>query len=104
MERLLRHTPYSGIATHDDTLIRGTKAVVGLSFRCRTASGVGRSGSWPTRATTSWGACPTAPTGHLRERKENVAFVLKALLFTSYWSVGITSSSSTSTRWGAVSA
>ena len=97
MERLLRHTEYSGIATHDDRLIDATKAFaerhdIGpdafefqmlYGLRRETQCQMARDGHNMmvyVPYVTEW---LTYFTRRLREKKENVWFVLKNLLFKS---------------------
>ncbi|WP_022836191.1 proline dehydrogenase family protein [Salisaeta longa] len=93
MERLLRHTPYSGIATHDDRLIDATKAFAdgeGMGpdrFEFQMLYGL-RHETQVQLAQDGYNMMVYVPYGtewfpyfsrRLRERKENVWFVLKNL-------------------------
>jgi proline dehydrogenase len=96
-ERLLQHTPYSGIATHDDTLIEATKAVADRhdidrdQFEFQMLYGLRRQ-TQRQLAQEGYNVMVYVPYGtdwgpyfarRLRERKENLTFVLKTLLFKS---------------------
>jgi len=97
MERLLRHTDYSGIATHDDRLIDATKAFadrhdVGADeFEFQMLYGLRRKTQRRT-VRDGYNMMVYVPYGtewlpyftrRLREKKENVWFVLKNLFFKS---------------------
>ena len=93
MQRLLQHTSYSGIATHDDSLIRATKqfaAGESLSrdrFEFQMLYGL-RPETQREMAADGYNMMVYVPYGtewfpyfyrRLRERKENVFFILKNL-------------------------
>jgi len=97
MERLLRHTEYSGIATHDDRLIDATKAFADRhdvgpdEFEFQMLYGLRRE-TQRRMARDGYNVMVYVPYGtewlpyftrRLREKKENVWFVLKTLLFKS---------------------
>jgi proline dehydrogenase len=92
MERLLRHTDYSGIATHDDRIIDATKAFadrhdIGAdAFEFQMLYGLRR--ETQREMARDYNMMVYVPYGtewfpyfsrRLREKKENVWFVLKAL-------------------------
>jgi proline dehydrogenase len=92
MERLLRHTDYSGIATHDDQIIDATKAFAGRhdigadAFEFQMLYGLRR--ETQREMARDYNMMVYVPYGtewfpyfsrRLREKKENVWFVLKAL-------------------------
>jgi len=94
MERLLRHTEYSGIATHDDRLIDATKAFadrhdIGADmFEFQMLYGLRRQ-TQRQMAQAGYNMMVYVPYGtewfpyfarRLREKKENVWFVLRSLL------------------------
>jgi len=94
MERLLQHTDYSGIATHDDQLIEATKAFadrhdVGTDdFEFQMLYGLRRT-TQREMAEEGYNTMVYVPYGtewfpyfsrRLREKKENVWFVLRSLL------------------------
>ncbi len=93
MERLLHHTPYSGIATHDDTLIDATKDVAARqdvdpdAFEFQMLYGLRRE-TQRELVRQGYNVMVYVPYGtewfpyfsrRLREKKENVWFVLKTL-------------------------
>ncbi|MEF8816859.1 MAG: proline dehydrogenase family protein [Salinibacter sp.] len=93
MERLLQHTDYSGIATHDDRLIEATKAFVDRrdvdrdDFEFQMLYGLRRS-TQREMAADGYNMLVYVPYGtewfpyfsrRLREKKENVWFVLRSL-------------------------
>lgn len=93
MERLLQHTPYSGIATHDDTLIDATKDVAARqdvdpdAFEFQMLYGLRRE-TQRELVRQGYNVMVYVPYGtewfpyfsrRLREKKENVWFVLKTL-------------------------
>jgi proline dehydrogenase len=95
MERLLRHTDYSGIATHDDRLIDATKAFADRhdigrdEFEFQMLYGLRRT-TQREMADEGYNMMVYVPYGtewfpyfsrRLREKKENVWFVLKNVLF-----------------------
>ena len=97
MERLLRHTEYSGIATHDDRLLDATKAFAARhdigpdQFEFQMLYGLRRK-TQRQMARDGYNMMVYVPYGtewlpyftrRLREKKENVWFVLKNLLFKS---------------------
>ena len=97
MQRLLEHTDYSGIATHDDRLIRATKDYAATNdispdrFEFQMLYGL-RPETQKQMAANGYNMMVYVPYGtewfpyfyrRLRERKENVFFVLKNLLFKS---------------------
>jgi proline dehydrogenase len=97
MERLLRHTEYSGIATHDDRLIDATKTFADRhdigpdQFEFQMLYGLRRE-TQREMAQEGYNMMVYVPYGtewlpyftrRLREKKENVWFVLKNLLFKS---------------------
>jgi proline dehydrogenase len=97
MERLLQHTDYSGIATHDDTLIDATKAFAKDhdlgpdDFEFQMLYGLRRE-TQRQMAEAGYNVMVYVPYGtewvpyfsrRLREKKENVWFVLKNVLFKS---------------------
>jgi proline dehydrogenase len=97
IERLLRHTPYSGIATHDDRLIEATKAVANRhdigrdQFEFQMLYGLRRQ-TQRQLVEEGYNVMVYVPYGtdwlpyfsrRLRERKENVRFLLRTLLFQS---------------------
>ena len=97
MERLLRHAPYPGIATHDDRLIEATKAVAnhhGIGrdqFEFQMLYGLRRQ-TQRQLAEEGYNVMVYVPYGtdwlpyfsrRLRERKENARFMLRTLLFQS---------------------
>jgi proline dehydrogenase len=97
MERLLRHAPYPGIATHDDRLIEATKAVAdrhGIGrdqFEFQMLYGLRRQ-TQRQLAEEGYNVMVYVPYGtdwlpyfsrRLRERKENARFLLRTLLFQS---------------------
>jgi len=94
MERLLQHTDYSGIATHDDQLIDATKQFADRKqlgaddFEFQMLYGLRRE-TQREMARTGYNVLVYVPYGtewfpyfsrRLREKKENVWFVLKNLL------------------------
>ena len=94
MERLLQHTHYSGIATHDDQLINATKEFADRNgvgddeFEFQMLYGLRRQ-TQRSMAEEGYNAMVYVPYGkewfsyfsrRLSERKENVWFVLKNLL------------------------
>jgi proline dehydrogenase len=94
MERLLRHAPYPGIATHDDRLIEATKAVAdrhGIGrdqFEFQMLYGLRRQ-TQRQLAEEGYNVMVYVPYGtdwlpyfsrRLREKKENVWFVFKNLM------------------------
>ena len=94
-ERLLQHTNYSGIATHDDQLIEATKAFadrhdIGTDeFEFQMLYGLRRT-TQREMAQDGYNMLVYVPYGtewfpyfsrRLREKKENVWFVLKNILF-----------------------
>jgi len=94
MERLLRHTDYSGIATHDDRLIDATKAFADRhdvgpdTFEFQMLYGLRRQ-TQRQMAQAGYNMMVYVPYGtewfpyfarRLREKKENVWFVLRSLL------------------------
>ena len=94
MERLLRHTEYSGIATHDDRLIDATKAFADRhdvgpdTFEFQMLYGLRRK-TQRQMAQAGYNMMVYVPYGtewfpyfarRLREKKENVWFVLRSLL------------------------
>ena len=94
MERLLRHTEYSGIATHDDHLIDATKAFADRhdigpdAFEFQMLYGLRRK-TQRQMAQAGYNMMVYVPYGtewfpyftrRLREKKENVWFVLRSLL------------------------
>jgi proline dehydrogenase len=96
-ERLLRHTEYSGIATHDDRLIDATMAFADRhdigpdQFEFQMLYGLRRE-TQREMAREGYNMMVYVPYGtewlpyftrRLREKKENVWFVLKNLLFKS---------------------
>jgi proline dehydrogenase len=93
MERLLRHTDYSGIATHDDQLIEATKTFadrhdIGTDeFEFQMLYGLRRS-TQREMAQAGYNMMVYVPYGtewfpyfsrRLREKKENIWFVLRGL-------------------------
>jgi len=93
MERLLQHTDYSGIATHDDQLIDATKDFADRNdvdpddFEFQMLYGLRRQ-TQREMAADGYNMMVYVPYGtewlpyfsrRLREKKENVLFVLKAL-------------------------
>jgi len=95
MERLLRHTDYSGIATHDDRLIDATKAFADRhdigrdEFEFQMLYGLRRT-TQREMTEEGYNMMVYVPYGtewfpyfsrRLREKKENVWFVLKNVLF-----------------------
>jgi proline dehydrogenase len=97
MERLLRHTHYSGIATHDDQLIDATKTFANrhdidpADFEFQMLYGLRRE-TQREMAAEGYNMMVYVPYGtewfpyfsrRLREKKENVWFVLKNVLFKS---------------------
>jgi proline dehydrogenase len=97
MERLLQHTDYSGIATHDDQLINATKAFADQhdvdpdDFEFQMLYGLRRE-TQRQMAAAGYNMMVYVPYGtewfpyfsrRLREKKENVWFVLKNVLFKS---------------------
>jgi proline dehydrogenase len=97
MERLLQHTHYSGIATHDDTLISATKdfarthSIDRDDFEFQMLYGL-RPQTQQEMAAEGYNMMVYVPYGtewfpyfsrRLREKKENVFFVLKNVLFKS---------------------
>ena len=95
MERLLQHTDYSGIATHDDRLSGATKAfadrhdIDGDDFEFQMLYGLRRR-TQREMAQDGYNMMVYVPYGtewfpyfsrRLREKKENVWFVLKNILF-----------------------
>jgi len=97
MERLLQHTSYSGIATHDDTLIEATKDFANQhdidsdDFEFQMLYGLRRD-TQRRMAADGYNMMVYVPYGtewfpyfsrRLSERKENVWFVLKNILFKS---------------------
>jgi len=97
MERLLQHTSYSGIATHDDQLIDATKAFANrkdidpADFEFQMLYGLRRE-TQREMAAAGYNMMVYVPYGtewfpyfsrRLQERKENVWFVLKNILFKS---------------------
>jgi proline dehydrogenase len=96
-ERLLRHTEYSGIATHDDRLLDATRAFADRhdigpdQFEFQMLYGLRRE-TQRQMARDGYNMMVYVPYGtewfpyftrRLREKKENVWFVLKNLLFKS---------------------
>ena len=96
-ERLLRHTEYSGIATHDDRLLDATKTFADRhdigpdQFEFQMLYGLRRE-TQREMAREGYNMMVYVPYGtewlpyftrRLREKKENVWFVLKNLLFKS---------------------
>jgi Proline dehydrogenase len=96
-ERLLQHTDYSGIATHDDTLIDATKEFADQhdigsdDFEFQMLYGLRRE-TQRQMAADGYNMMVYVPYGtewfpyfsrRLREKKENVWFVLKNVLFKS---------------------
>ena len=94
MERLLRSTPYSGIATHDDRLIEATKTVADRhnigrdQFEFQMLYGLRRQ-TQRQLVEEGYNVMVYVPYGtdwlpyfsrRLREKKENVWFVLKNLM------------------------
>jgi len=94
MERLLRHTEYSGIATHDDHLIDATKTFADRhdigpdAFEFQMLYGLRRK-TQRQMAQEGYNMMVYVPYGtewfpyftrRLREKKENVWFVLRSLL------------------------
>ncbi len=94
MERLLQHTEYSGIATHDDNIIEATKAFADRrdidpdTFEFQMLYGLRRD-TQRQMARDGYNMMVYVPYGtewfpyftrRLREKKENILFVLKALL------------------------
>ena len=97
MERLLRHTEYSGIATHDDQLIDATKTfafrndIAPERYEFQMLYGL-RPETQRRMAQDGFNMMVYVPYGtewfpyfsrRLRERKENVLFVLRNVLFKS---------------------
>jgi proline dehydrogenase len=97
MERLLRHTEGTGIATHDDRLIEATKAVASRhdigrdQFEFQMLYGLRRQ-TQRQLVEEGYNVMVYVPYGtdwlpyfsrRLRERKENVRFLLRTLLFQS---------------------
>jgi proline dehydrogenase len=97
MERLLQHTDYSGIATHDDQLINATKTFADQhevgpeEFEFQMLYGLRRQ-TQREMAANGDNMMVYVPYGtewfpyfsrRLREKKENVWFVLKNILFKS---------------------
>ena len=97
MERLLRHTEGTGIATHDDRLIEATKAVANRhdigrdQFEFQMLYGLRRQ-TQRQLVEEGYNVMVYVPYGtdwlpyfsrRLRERKENVRFLLRTLLFQS---------------------
>jgi proline dehydrogenase len=97
MERLLRHTDYSGIATHDDQLIDATKTfafrndIAPDRYEFQMLYGL-RPETQQQMAQDGFNMMVYVPYGtewfpyfsrRLRERKENVLFVLRNVLFKS---------------------
>ncbi|MFB6280272.1 MAG: proline dehydrogenase family protein [Salinibacter sp.] len=95
MERLLQHTDYSGIATHDDQLLDATKAFADRhdidtdDFEFQMLYGLRRT-TQREMAADGYNMLVYVPYGtewfpyfsrRLREKKENVWFVLKNILF-----------------------
>jgi Proline dehydrogenase len=95
MERLLQHTDYSGIATHDDQLVDATKAFADRhdidtdDFEFQMLYGLRRT-TQREMAADGYNMLVYVPYGtewfpyfsrRLREKKENVWFVLKNILF-----------------------
>ncbi|MFB6232459.1 MAG: proline dehydrogenase family protein [Salinibacter sp.] len=95
MERLLEHTDYSGIATHDDQLIDATRAFADRhdigpdTFEFQMLYGLRRT-TQREMAAEGYNMLVYVPYGtewfpyfsrRLREKKENVWFVLKNILF-----------------------
>lgn len=93
MERLLQHTTYSGIATHDDQLINATKAFAAKNdispenYEFQMLYGL-RPDTQEKMAADGYNMMVYVPYGtewfpyfyrRLRERKENVFFVLRNL-------------------------
>ena len=93
MERLLQHTQYSGIATHDDSLINATKAFARTNdispedFEFQMLYGL-RDETQEQMARDGYNMMVYVPYGtewfpyfyrRLRERKENVFFILRNL-------------------------
>jgi proline dehydrogenase len=93
MERLLTHTQYSGIATHDDSLINATKAfarnndISPEDFEFQMLYGL-RDETQAQMARDGYNVMVYVPYGtewlpyfyrRLRERKENVFFILRNL-------------------------
>jgi proline dehydrogenase len=93
MERLLRHTDYSGIATHDDQIIEATKSFadrhdIGTdAFEFQMLYGLRRT-TQREMAKAGYNMMVYVPYGtewfpyfsrRLREKKENVWFVLRSL-------------------------
>jgi proline dehydrogenase len=93
MERLLQHTTYSGIATHDDQLINATKAFAAENdispekYEFQMLYGL-RPNTQEKMAADGYNMMVYVPYGtewfpyfyrRLRERKENVFFVLRNL-------------------------
>jgi len=96
-ERLLQHTPYSGVATHDDQLIDATKTFASRHdidpshFEFQMLYGLRRE-TQRKMAAEGYNMMVYVPYGtewfpyfsrRLREKKENVWFVLKNILFKS---------------------
>ena len=96
-ERLLQHTPYSGVATHDDQLIDATKTFASRhdidpsDFEFQMLYGLRRE-TQRKMAAEGYNMMVYVPYGtewfpyfsrRLREKKENVWFVLKNILFKS---------------------
>jgi len=94
MERLLQHTDYSGIATHDDQLIDATEAYVDRhdigtnAFEFQMLYGLRRS-TQREMAQQGYNMMVYVPYGtewfpyfsrRLREKKENIWFVVRSLL------------------------
>ncbi len=94
MERLLQHTSYSGIATHDDQLLRATKTfadrhdIAPDRFEFQMLYGLRRE-TQREMVREGYNMMVYVPYGtdwwpyfsrRLREKKENVWFVVKALL------------------------
>ena len=97
MERLLRHTDYSGIATHDDRLIDATKTFAFRNhigpqrYEFQMLYGL-RPETQRRMAQDGFNVMVYVPYGtewfpyfsrRLRERKENVLFILRNVLFKS---------------------
>jgi proline dehydrogenase len=97
MERLLRHTDYSGIATHDDELIDATKTfafrndIAPDRYEFQMLYGL-RPETQRQMAQDGFNMMVYVPYGtewfpyfsrRLRERKENVLFILRNVLFKS---------------------
>jgi proline dehydrogenase len=96
-ERLLQHTPYSGIATHDDRLIDAAKRFASThdigpdEFEFQMLYGLRRE-TQRQMARDGYNMMVYVPYGtewfpyfsrRLREKKENVFFLLKNVLFRS---------------------